>query len=315
MTNLKKSKTIVNVGIDVGKSFLDVHIHEKQLHWQDENSPAGVGRILRRLAHYQVERLVMEATGRYEFQLAQAAHQKGLPVCIVKPLAVRRYAGAINQTAKTDKLDAALIAEYAAIVRPVPTPRKSRNLIAIKDLITRRRQVMGIRTQELNRLQIMGKAFEASCQRLIRCLDQEIQRLEKRLAKHVAEQAEWTEKQQLLKSAPGVGDTLVYTLLADLPELGTLNKKQVSALVGVAPMNRDSGRWRGKRRIQGGRASVRTVLYMATLSATQCNPVIKSFYRRLVDQGKHKKVALTACMRKFITMLNAMVRDKCEWAY
>lgn len=315
MTNLKKSKTVINVGVDVGKSTLDIYIHEKQMHWQDENSKAGIHRILKRLAYYRVERLVMEATGRYEFQLAQAAYQKGLPVCIVKPLAVRRYAGAISQTAKTDKLDAALIAEFAAVVQPVPTPRKSRNLIAIKDLITRRRQVMGMRTQELNRLQIMGKAFEVSCRRIIRCLDQEIERLEKRLAKHVADQAEWTEKQQLLKTAPGVGDTLIYTLLADLPELGTLNKKQVSALVGVAPMNRDSGSWRGKRRIQGGRASVRTVLYMATLSATQCNPVIKTFYRRLVDQGKHKKVAITACMRKFITMLNAMVRDKCVWAY
>lgn len=315
MTNLKKRKSVVNVGVDVGKSTLDIHLYEKNLHWQDENSPAGIQRILKRLSYYQVERLVMEATGRYEFLLAEAAHQKRLPVCIVKPLAVRRYAGAISQTAKTDKLDAALIAEFAAIVQPVVTPRKSKNLIAIKDLIARRRQVMGMRTQELNRIKIMGKGFELSCKRMIRYMDQEIERLEKRLAKHVEDQAEWTEKQRLLKTAPGVGDTLIYTLLADLPELGTLNKKEVSALVGVAPMNRDSGKWRGKRRVQGGRANVRTMLYMATLSATQCNPVIQAFYKRLVNQGKHKKVAITACMRKFITMLNAMVRDKCEWAY
>jgi len=137
--------------------------------------------------------------------------------------------------------------------------------------------------------------------------------MENRLAKHVHDQAEWSEKQIILKSVPGVGDTLVYTLLADLPELGDLNKNQVAALVGVAPINRDSGKLRGKRRVQGGRANVRTVLYMATLSATLCNPVIRSFYKRLVAQGKHKKVAITACMRKFITILNAMVRDQVEW--
>ena len=174
---------------------------------------------------------------------------------------------------------------------------------------------MGLRMQELNRIKIMGKAFEPSCKRIIRALDSEIARIEKRLAKHVEEQAEWTDKQAILKTAPGVGDTLIYTLLADLPELGTLSNKEVAALVGVAPFNRDSGKLRGKRRIRGGRHSVRTILYMATLSATQCNPIIKDFYQKLVRQGKHKKVAITACMRKFITMLNAMVRDECEWAY
>ena len=161
----------------------------------------------------------------------------------------------------------------------------------------------------------MGKEFEVSCRRIIRVLDAEIERMEKRLATHVQDQSEWTEKKNILVSAPGVGNTLIYTILADLPEIGSLNNKEISALVGVAPMNRDSGKLRGKRRIRGGRHSVRTILYMATLSAIQCNPIIKDFYVRLVNQGKHKKVALTACMRKFITILNAMVRDKCVWAY
>lgn len=313
MTNLKKRKTRVNVGVDVGKAFLDIHIHEKEFHWQEENTESGIKRILKRLSHYEVERLVMEATGRYEFNLAEAAYTKNIPVCIVKPLLVRRFAGALDQLAKTDKIDAAVIALFAVKVKPQITPRKSKNLIAIKGLIARRRQLMGLRTQELNRIKIMGKALELSCKRILRCLDLEIERMEKRLAKHVEDQAVWTEKQMILKSVPGVGDTLVYTLLADLPELGDLNKNQVAALVGVAPINRDSGRLRGKRRVQGGRANVRTVLYMATLSATQCNPVIKAFYKRLVAQGKHKKVAITACMRKFITILNAMVRDQVEW--
>lgn len=314
MTNLKKSKTIVNVGIDVGKWFLDVCIHEKDIYWQDENNLEGIKRILKRLAHYEVKLLVVEATGRYEFALAEAAFNKNMPVCIAKPLSVRRFAGAVEQLAKTDKLDAAIIARYAAIIQPRPTPRKSKNLIAIRDLLARRRQVMQMRTQEMNRLKIMGKAFEVSCKRLIKVFDTEIQRLEKKLNQYIEQQAEWSERREILKTAPGVGDTLAYTLLAEMPELGQLSNKQAASLVGVAPINRDSGKSRGKRRIQGGRANVRTILYMATLSATQCNPVIKAFYQKLVAQGKHKKVALTACMRKFITILNAMVRDNVEWA-
>lgn len=315
MANLTKSKTVVNVGVDVGKQYLDVCIHEKEIYWREENTVAGIKRILKRLSYYQVERLVMEATGRYEFELAQLAYSRKLPVCIVKPLLVRRYAGANDQLAKTDKLDAQIIAEFGAILKPKVTPAKSKNLIAIKDLITRRRQLVNLRTQESNRSGIMGKALAVSCRRIIRYLNAEIERIEKQLARHVAEQAEWTEKQGLLKTVPGVGNTLIYTLLADLPELGTLNNKEISKLVGVAPMNRDSGRMRGKRRIQGGRAAIRTVLYMATLSATQCNPVIKAFYNKLVAQGKHKKVALTACMRKFIIILNTIIKNKTEWAF
>ena len=315
MTNLIKSKSVVNVGVDVGKFVLDVCIYEKNIHWQDDNSAEGIKRILKRLSHYKVGRLVMESTGRYEFEFAQAAYKKNLPVYIVKPLRVRRFAGAIDQIAKTDKLDAELIAEFAFRVQPEVTPQKSKNLMAIKDLIARRRQLMTMRTQEMNRTKIMGKLLETSCRRIVRFLDQEIERIEKRFAKYIEEQAEWSEKQAILKSAPGVGNALVYTILADLPELGNLSRNQVGSLVGLAPMNRDSGKLKGKRRIQGGRYTVRTMLYMATLSATQCSPVIKAYYQQLVAQGKHKKVALTACMRKFITMLNAMVRDRCVWAY
>ncbi len=315
MTNLKKRKSVVNVGVDVGKWMLDVYIYEKGIHWQDENTPDGIKRILKRLSHYRVERLVMEATGRYQLGLAAAAYDKAIPVCIIKPLSIRKYAGAIEQLAKTDKVDAYVIAEFAAVIQPEPTPKVSKNLRLIKDLLSRRRQVMGMRTMELNRIQVMGKAFEVSCRRVLKCLDAEIARIEQKLDKCIQQQSEWSQRKAILMSAPGVGDTLAYTLLADMPELGTMTNKQVAALVGVAPINRDSGRSRGKRRIQGGRACVRTILYMATLSATQCNPIIKAFYQQLVAQGKHKKVAITACMRKFITMLNAMVRDQVTWAY
>lgn len=315
MTNLKKSKLIINVGVDVGKWFLDIYIHEKKLYWQVENTPAGIKKLLGRLAHYQVHRLVMEATGRYQLLLAEAAFEKELPVCIVKPLAVRRYAQAIGQTAKTDKIDAQIIAEFAAVIQPAITHKKSKNLMLIKDLLSRRRQLVNMKTKELNRVKIMGKALESSCRRIIRVLEQERIRIEKRLDQCIEKESAWCETKALLKSAPGIGDAMVYTLLADLPELGSMTNKQAAALVGVAPMNRDSGKMRGKRRIQGGRYSVRTTLYMATLSATLCNPVIKEFYHRLTAQGKHNKVALTACMRKLIVILNAMVRDKCEWQH
>lgn len=315
MANLTQSKSVVNVGVDVGKSFLDVCIYEKQIYFQEENTAKGIQSILKRLSYYRIERLVVEATGRYEFALVEAAYLKAIPVCIMKPLSIRRYAGAVEQLAKTDKIDAKIIAEFAAVIKPRPTPEKSKNLLAIKDLLARRRQLIEIRTQELNRLQIMGKRLEASCKRIIKVIDKEIDRIETLLTEHIDEETEWSEKRELLISTPGVGNTLVFTLLADLPEIGTLNNKEISALVGVAPMNRDSGAMRGKRKVQGGRATVRTILYMATLSATQCNPVIKSFYRKLVAQGKHKKVAIVACMRKFITILNAMVRDKKEWCH
>lgn len=315
MTNLKKSKTAVNVGVDVGKSFLDVCIHEKEIYFRDENTPSGIARILKRLTYYHIERVVMEATGRYEFALAEACYFKGFPVCIMKPLSIRRYAGAIEQLAKTDRLDAFVIAEFGAVIQPRPTLQKSKNLIKIKDLLARRRQVMSMRTQELNRIKVMGKAFETSCRRIIKIFDAEITRLEKQLDKLVSEQDEWSQKKEIMLSVPGVGNTLAYTLLADLPEIGTMSNKQAAALVGVAPINRDSGKLKGKRRIQGGRACVRTTLYMATLSATLCNPTIKHFYKKLVASGKHKKVAITACMRKLITILNAMIRDDKEWCH
>ena len=315
MTNLKISKSKVNVGVDVGKWFLDVCLYEKDLHWQVENTPEGIKKLLGRLSRYQVERLVMEATGRYQFLLAEAAFEKDLPVCIVKPLAVSRYAQAIGMLAKTDKIDALVIAEFGFKVQPQITLRKTKNLILIKDLLSRRRQIVGMKTKEFKRIKIMGKALESSCKRIIRVLELEIARIEKQLDELIEKESSWCEKKKILKSAPGIGDTMVYTLLADLPELGTMSNKQAAALVGVAPMNRDSGKMKGKRRIQGGRYTVRTTLYMATLSATLCNPVIREFYQRLTAQGKHNKVALTACMRKFIVILNAMVRDNCEWQY
>lgn len=314
MTN-PKEKAGINVGIDVGKFQLDIYILEKERHFTVENNASGIREAIRTISRFKVGRIVMEATGRYEIDIATAAFEKGLPVCIVNPTQIRQFARASSQLAKTDKLDAQIIASFAAKMQPDPTLFKGKNLQLIKDLICRRRQLIEMRTQELNRIKIMGAKIERSCKRIIQFLNKEIAWAEKHLSQAVDQQAEWAHRKAILESVPGVGDTVVYTLLADLPELGTLSNKQIASLAGLAPFNRDSGAMKGKRRIKGGRSTVRTTLFMATLSAIQCNPVLGGFYRHLVKKGKHKKVALTAVMRKFITILNTMVKRDELWAH
>ena len=303
----------VNVGVDVGKAALDVCIHESGDLMQVPNSDEGIGVLLQRLISFSVQRLVVEATGRMERRLVELASAQGLPVIVVQPLMVRRFAGAQGILAKTDELDARVIAQFAAVMQPEVRQINDQKVTHIKDLLCRRRQLMQMRTQEMNRRSIMPRTLHRSINQVIKTLESEVAKITAQLDKALAPVAEWQLKKSILMSAPGVGENLMYTLLGELPELGKLNKREVAALVGVAPMNRDSGKLRGKRRIRGGRAQVRTMLFMATLSSVQHNPVIKTFYQRLVAQGKHKKVALTACMRKFITILNAMLRDRNTW--
>ena len=274
----------------------------------------GIREALKVIGRFKVSRIVLEATGRYELEFATAAYEKGLPISIVNPIRVRKFAQADNQFAKTDKIDAKVIASFASALKPELSTHKGKNIRIIKDLICRRRQLIEMRTKEYNREKIMGTKVQRSCNRIIKLLNQEIEWTGKNLAKAVEQQEEWSQRREILLSMPGVGDTLVFTLLADLPELGELSNKQIAALTGLAPMNRDSGNLKGKRRIKGGRHTVRTTLFMATLSAIQCNPVLGSFYRQLVKRGKHKKVAITAVMRKFITILNSMVKQNELWA-
>lgn len=314
MTNIKEMNS-VNVGVDVGKFQLDIYLYEREKYFTVSNDSEGIREALKVFSRYTIERIVVEATGRYETEFATAAFDKDLPLCIVKPLLVRQFARAADQLAKTDKIDAQLIARFAAVMKPRFNKRQSKNLRLIKDLIARRRQLIEMRTQEMNREKVMGSPVNLSCRRIIKLFNQEIERIEDKLSKAVEEESAWSERKALLSTVPGVGNALIYTLLADMPELGMLNNKQIAAMAGLAPINRDSGRMKGKRRIQGGRHNVRTTLYMATLSATQCNPLIRGFYQHLVAQGKHKKVALTAAMRKFLTILNAMVREERAWAY
>jgi len=308
-----KQASEINIGIDVGKSQLDIYIYERDIHIIVENNTDGVKTLLGRLNRYKLSRIVIEATGRYERLLADAALARDMPVIIVNPLHVRRYAGAVGQLAKTDKIDARIIAEYAAIIQPELRPACSRNVRVIRDLLARRRQLLNMRTMEKNRAHIMPKSLRADIQRHIRHLDKQVDKLDKILDQKIEAEEQWRDKRAIMLSMPGVGPAVVNTLLGDLPELGQLNNKQIAALTGVAPYNRDSGSLRGKRRIRGGRHSVRTILFMATLSSVQHNPVIKRFYQHLVAQGKHRKVALTACIRKMVIMLNAMLRDGKRW--
>jgi len=310
-----KREVSVNVGIDVGKHQLDVYIRERDLHFNVPNDPDGIRRLVGRLGRYRPERIVVEATGRREYEVVLALAEREWPVVVCQPIKVRRYAAARGVLAKTDKLDAALLADYAAVMQPEVRPLAAGKLRLLRDLVARRRQLITMRTMELNRLDVMPKGLLADIRRHVRHLDGQVAKLDQHLAALIEATEEWRDKRDILSSVPGVGPQVVATLLADLPELGTLTNKQIAALAGLAPFNRDSGTFRGRRRIRGGRSSVRTVLFMGMMSAIQCNPKFKAMYRAMVAAGKHKKVALTACMRKMITVLNAMLRDGKEWTF
>ncbi len=313
MTTSNKKTLGINVGIDVGKAQLDCYIHERGVYFSVQNNPQGIRKALGRLGRYTVARIVIEATGRYEHAFVETALDKGMPVIITNPLHVRRYAGAIGQLVKTDEIDSRLIAEYAAVIQPPVRKHKSKMILKIKDLLARRRQVIEMTTMEKNRYQIMPAFLRADIKRVIHHLQRQLEKLDKQLNTLVEQQEIWRNKREVMLSMPGIGPVVVNTLLGDLPELGALTNKQIAALTGVAPYNRDSGKLRGKRRIRGGRATVRTTLFMAVLTSVQHNPVIRQFYQRLVAAGKHKKVALTACIRKMVIMLNAMVRNSKMW--
>ena len=309
----KQTNAGVNVGIDVGKSQLDVVIHERDLHLTFPNTPENIKKLLSRLARYNLQRIVLEATGRREYELVAQAVDRNLPVIVANPMYIRRFAGAAGILAKTDKIDAAVIAYYAATMQPPVRKLISKNIRKFKDLVARRRQLIEMATMEKNRLDVMPRALKIDIKRHVLQIQRHIDKLDKKLADIVESIGEWREKRDRLLTVPGVGPAVVNTLLADLPELGQLNKKEIAALTGVAPYNRDSGALRGKRRIRGGRASVRTMLFMAVLTSVQHNPVIRAHYQRLVAAGKHKKVALTACIRKLVVILNAMLKSGTNW--
>lgn len=310
---MTKRLLALNVGVDVGKSQLDLYLLERDRALSVPNEEHAIAALIRRLRRYRLERIVIEATGRLEQPFVRAALAAGLPVVGVSPLRIRRFADAIGQLAKTDAIDARLIARFAAAVKPLARPASDANAQAIKDLTVRRRQLVSLRTMEKNRRQVMPQELKAGIDRIIKTLDRELKRLEQLIDHAVNQHAPSRHKRELLTSMPGIGNSVAATLIGDLPELGSLNRREIASLTGVAPFNRDSGKLRGKRRIRGGRAHSRTALYLSAMVATRFNPDIKRFYERLVSAGKHKKVALTACIRKIVTALNAMLRDNKPW--
>lgn len=303
----------INVGIDTGKHHLDIHIRPLGEYFQVENNASGIRQALQRFKQIKPDRIVIEATGRMEMPFFIAATKAGLPVVVANPTRIRRFAAAAGRLAKTDQLDARDIAHFGEALKPEPTPLKDEKIRLISDLLVRRSQLVEMRSMEKNRLSILPKSLQASVRRHIKQLSDELTRIEKQIDQAIDKVPEWAQKRDLLLSVNGVGKVLAYTLLSDLPELGELNRKEIAALVGVAPMNKESGGYSGKRQIRAGRARIRTVLFMAIMSGIQSNPKFKAQYQRMVAAGKPPKVARVACMRKLITTLNVMVKKGECW--
>ncbi len=301
------------VGIDVSKERLDIGVGADGEFWQEGNDETGIEATVRRLAEMQPALVVVESTGGLEWPLVSELAARQVPVALVNPGRVREFAKSLGLLAKTDKLDAHLLARFGAAAKPSPTVLPDEAVQKLSALMARRRQLLQMLTMEKNHLLSTRLSLRSKVQAHIAWLEQEIDQLTEQIQKDLQETPGFRDKDRILRSAKGVGPITSLILLSDLPELGQLDRKKIAALVGVAPFNHDSGRRRGMRRIKGGRASVRQVLYMATVVASRFNPVIRAFYQRLVASGKKKKVALVACMRKLLTILNAMIRDMTPW--
>ena len=301
------------IGIDVGKEKLDVGVADEKRVRVWANDEPGRTELSGWIVEQKASLVVVEASGGYEAAIVSELVSRGQAVALVNPTRVRAFARAEGILAKTDKIDAQVIARFGATMNPQANVRRDEAQVELNQVVTRRRQLVLMLTAEKNRHQTASPVIQAHIACHITWLQTEIEALEQQISQAIAANPEWTETAQRVDSAPGIGFITAATLVADLPELGQLNRQKIAALVGVAPFNHDSGKQRGKRRIFGGRTSVRSVLYMATLSAIRHNPVIKAFYQRLVAKGKLKKVALTACMRKLLVILNTMVKTGQDW--
>lgn len=304
----------VFVGIDVAKDRLDVHVRPSGEAFAIARDGEGVARLTERLAALKPALVVSEATGGFEQVVAGSLAAAGLPIVVVNPRQIRDFARALGKLAKTDRIDAEVIALFAERVRPALRALPDAQAKVLGELIARRRQLIEMMTAEANRArQVETRRVKKRIDRHRDVLQAELSEIEAELDETIRGTPIWRDKDDLLQSVPGVGDALARTLIADLPELGQLDRKKIAALVGVAPFNRDSGTLRGKRTVWGGRAAIRATLYMAALVASRRNPVIAAFYKRLLATGKAKKLALTACMRKLLTILNAIIRDQKPW--
>lgn len=301
------------VGIDVSKKWLEVRELEKSKSSQVRNDAKGISRLKQSMRAKGAVLIAVEATGGYERQVVKGLSEVGLAVAVVNPTRVRRFADGMGILAKTDKIDAQVIARYASIKQPEPNGFKTEEEEELAGLVERRRQLLVMQTAEKNRLSTCPERLRSDVEMHIGWLEERIETMEVSIQSMIDRKLEWRERAQIIQSVPGIGEVTTATLTAELPELGKISGREIAALVGVAPFNQDSGPRRKKRRIKGGRAGIRRTLYMAALSASRHNHVIKAFYQSLIERGKEKKVALTACMRKLIVIINAMVKNNEMW--
>lgn len=302
------------VGVDVGLRSFDVAVRPDGEHWVVPYTPEGVSKFITRMSKLRPQLVVMEACGNLERSLARGLERGDIPVAVMNPRQVRDFAKSIGRLAKTDKLDAAVLAQFAETMQPQPRPLPDEDAEQLCNLLARRRQLVDMITAEKNRLQQASPAVRTGIEAHLGWLSVELKTLEEEIRQRQRSNTVWKEKARLLESTPGVGAVVSATLVGFLPELGTLDRRKISALVGVAPFNCDSGVRKGKRAVWGGRAQVRSALYMSVMVGIRYNDRIRSFYQHLREQGKPAKVALVACMRKLLTILNAMVRDGKPWA-
>jgi transposase len=304
----------IYIGIDVSQLRLDIAAYPSEQIWQHKNNTRGIAKTVAKLKEVNPKLIVMEATGGLEKPLNKALHEANLPVAVVNPRRIRDFGRAMGMLAKTDKLDAKVLAYFAAKVEPAPRPIRDEASQELEGLVTRREQISEMVTAEKNRLkQARDPVIQSHIQEHINWLESEITDLEKGLKDRIEQNPQIKEKVNLYKSMPGVGNMLSYSLVANLGELGFLNQREIASLVGLAPFNRDSGRYRGRRTIWGGRARVRKAFYMPALVAIRHNVVIRNLYQRLLSQGKLKKVAIIACMHKMLTILNSMAKNNIPW--
>lgn len=303
----------IHVGVDTGKSQLDIFIRPIDIFFTVNNDEKGIKEAIKTIKQHVPQRVVVEATGRLEMPFIIACSEAKLPFVIANPIHIKRFAGAIGQRAKTDKLDARLIAHYSEAIQPNLTQLKPENMRLMSDLVARRHQLLAMQTMEKNRLQSLPKHLAGTIKPVLTTFKNQIEKTEQKILSLIESCPEYQNKNRLLQSVPGIGKVAAASIISNVPELGLITNKQAAALIGVAPINRESGRYKGKRVIQGGRVQVRTVLYMAMMSAMQCNPVFKDTYQRLLDAGKPKKVAIIACVRKMVVILNSMLRDGVMW--
>ncbi|QQO85704.1 IS110 family transposase [Shewanella algae] len=299
----------INIGVDTGKSQLDIYIRPLDVFFTVPNNEKGIKQALATIKKHNPQR----TTGRLEMPFVLACTEAKLPIVRANPVHIKRFAGAIGRRAKNDRLDAQLIAHYGEAIKPDLTVIKAKNIRLMSDLVIRRNQLLAMQTMEKNRIQILPKHLHSTMTPILTAIKNQVSKIENKLVKLIEDCPEYQTKNTLLQSVPGIGNIAAASIISNVPELGYITNKQAASLIGVAPITRESGRYKGKRVIQGGRAQVRTVLYMAMMSAMQCNPVFKDTYARLLEAGKPKKVAIIACVRKMVVILNSMLRDGIMW--